>query len=370
MDTNIASWIDRKHAALDVRPAPWPVPAPDQVVVRVRAVAVNPLDWIVQAHGGLTYRWLTYPAVLGTDLAGEVVETGSAVGRLRAGDRVLALAVGTDKDVDRPAEGAFALHVAVSEALTTVLPETVTFEEAATLPLAVATASTALFAPDQLNLGLPGSGGNDQEQSVLVWGGSTSVGSQAVQLAAAAGYRVVATASPKNADYVRDLGAQEVLDYRDPRVVHALVRALRGRPLAGSIALGSNAAAACVRVAGALPGSGNVAVGTPPVDMAQLADAPRLRRLGMTAHMVSSSVGLLLGARRARVRLRFITGTDLKKSDLGATVFAGYLGPALAEERHRVRPCPTVVGHGLEQVQVAMDRQRAGVSAAKLVVTV
>ncbi|WP_369077099.1 alcohol dehydrogenase catalytic domain-containing protein [Paractinoplanes maris] len=64
----------------------------DQIVVRNHAVAVNPLDWVIQVAGRVAYAWLKYPAVLRTDLAGEVVEAGSAVTRFRPGDRALTLA--------------------------------------------------------------------------------------------------------------------------------------------------------------------------------------------------------------------------------------------------------------------------------------
>src|ERR1019366_9541464 len=89
MPTNTAAWINAKHAKLEVGPAPYTRPGDDQIVIRNHAVAINSLDWIIQVAGSLAYRWLSYPTVLGSDVAGEVAEVGKAVAR-RA---VLAVAV-------------------------------------------------------------------------------------------------------------------------------------------------------------------------------------------------------------------------------------------------------------------------------------
>jgi NADPH:quinone reductase-like Zn-dependent oxidoreductase len=133
MPTNTAAWINAKHARLVVGPAPYPRPGADQIVVRNHAVAVNPLEWIIQVEGTLTYGWLNYPTVLGSDVAGEVVEVGSAVTRFRAGDRVLGHAVGTDKDSNSAAEGGFQQYTVVLERLAAPIPDTLSFTDAAVL---------------------------------------------------------------------------------------------------------------------------------------------------------------------------------------------------------------------------------------------
>ena len=84
-----------------------------------------------------------------------------------------------------------------------------------------------------------------------MWGGSTSVGSNAIQLAAAAGYEVITTASPRNFDYVKSLGAAQVFDYNSPSVMPDIIAAFAGRTLAGAIAFGTTSAASCIRIAGA-----------------------------------------------------------------------------------------------------------------------
>jgi NADPH:quinone reductase-like Zn-dependent oxidoreductase len=96
-------------------------------------------------------------------------------------------------------------------------------------------------------------------QTLLVWGGSTSVGSNAIQLALAAGYEVITTASPKNFDYVRRLGATKVFDYRSKTVVEDVIGALRNKQSAGAIAIGDNSTEACIDILAASKGKKFVA---------------------------------------------------------------------------------------------------------------
>ena len=88
MPVNSAAVLPAARADLVVRRAPYPSPGAHEIVVRNRAVAVNPLDAVKQSTGDLMFRWLPYPCVLGEDVAGDVVEVGGAVTRFRVGDRV------------------------------------------------------------------------------------------------------------------------------------------------------------------------------------------------------------------------------------------------------------------------------------------
>lgn len=108
------------------------------------------------------------------------------------------------------------------------------YEDAAVLPLALSTAACGLFQKDQLGLEYPSATAKPTGKTLLVWGGSTSVGSNAIQLAVAAGYDVIATASPRNFDYVKGLGAGQVFDYNSSTVVADIVAALHGRTIAGA----------------------------------------------------------------------------------------------------------------------------------------
>ena len=168
------------------------------MTICVRAVAVNPVD----AIPGLAYRlimpWLTFPAIIGGDVAGEVVEAGPGVTRLQPGDRVLGMADGLERSRNNAAEGAFQKDTVLMQNLVSPIPNELSFEQAAVLPLTLSTAATGLFQRDHLALPLPAIDAPDRQQTVLVWGGSTHVGSNGIQLARCAGYRVIATASPRN----------------------------------------------------------------------------------------------------------------------------------------------------------------------------
>jgi len=371
MPSNTAAWIPRKYGRLEVGPAPYPTPGPDQVVVRSRAVAVNPLEWVIQVAGPVAYRWLSYPTVLGSDVAGEVVEVGSAVTRFAVGDRVLGHAVGTDEDSNSAAEGTFQQYCVVLERMASPIPDTLSYESAAVLPLAVSTAASALFQDDLLGLRHPTADPERTGEVVLIWGGSTSVGSNAVQLAVAAGYDVVSTASPKNYDHVRALGASQVLDYNSPTVVADLIAALAGRTVVGAIAFGATALPACVQVVAASTGREFVVAASTPVSFEGLGepDRPRFALPRTMLRVGVKTVAQQLQARRAGVTTKFVFGTSLKHNEVSTAVYRDFLPAALAEGRYVATPEPLVVGAGLEHVQEALDVQRRGVSARKVVVT-
>jgi NADPH:quinone reductase-like Zn-dependent oxidoreductase len=372
MPTNTAAWINAKGAKLEVGPAPYTAPGDDQIVIRNYAAAINPLDWIIQVAGTVAYRWLKYPTVLGSDVAGEVVEVGKAVTRFRVGDRVLGHAVGSDKDSNSAAEGGFQLYTVVLERMAAPIPDTMAFEDAAVLPLGVSTAASGLFQKDQLGLRHPAPNAGPTGETLLVWGGSTSVGSNAIQLAAAAGYEVITTASPRNFEYVKSLGASQVFDYHSPSVVPDIITAFEGRTLAGAIAFGTTSAASCVRIVGGCEkGNKFVSIGSPAVSFESLAgdDRSRFEFPRLARRLVTSSVALQVRARHRGIRSKYIWGTSLKANEVSAAIYRDFLPAALAEGRYVAAPKPSVVGHGVGDLQQAMDIQLKGVSAAKVVVT-
>ncbi len=347
-DQNTALWLPKRGARFEVGPAPYTSPAADEVVVRVRAVAVNPVDGIP----GFAYRvilpWLTFPAVVGSDVAGEVVEVGSGVTRLRVGDRVLGHAVGLERSRDRAAEGAFQHHVVLMHHMVSPIPESLPFEQAAVLPLTLSTAATGLFQKDHLALALPTANPVDRGETVLIWGGSTSVGSNAIQLARNAGYRVVATASPRNFDYLRSLGAAETVDRNSPDAVTEIVAKIGDSPLAGTLAIGAGAMKPAIRIAARTTGTKRVTSAQP------------------------QRVARILGWRAplAGVTVSGIWGGTLKDNEVGPAIYVDFLPTALATGAYRAAPDATVVGDGLDRIPDALRKLRGGVSAAKLVVTV
>ncbi len=371
MTENTALWLSSKRAPVASGPAPFTPPVAGEIVIRACAVAVNPMDRLTPTIGDIITPYLRYPMVLGSDVAGEVRAVGEGVTRFRVGDRVVGYAAGSDKTRNRAAEGAFQTHVVLLEHMTAPLPDSLSFEEACVLPLGLSTAACALFQRDFLALNPPLPTPKPTGETLLVWGGSTSVGCNAIQLAVAAGYAVVTTASPRNFDYMKRLGARAAFDYRSPTVVPDLVAALRGRRLAGAIAIGASSAAACVDVVGSSEGKRFVAVATPPASFDGVPAGPgRWRELApAAARMVAGNISLTLRARRKRVRTKFIWGSALVSNEVGPMIFEAFLPAALAQHRYAAAPPAQVFGHGLDAIPAALEQQRRGVSATKLVVT-
>jgi NADPH:quinone reductase-like Zn-dependent oxidoreductase len=347
MPTNEAFWQPSASGRPRVSTAPYTSPRAGEVVVRVRAVALNPIDVMPGLARRLLLPWLTYPTVLGSDVAGVVVDVGEQVARLRPGDRVVGHAVGIAKGRNRAADGAFQTHAVLLQHMVATIPDTLPFEQAAVLPLGLSTAASGLFQPDHLALNLPQAHAVDTGQTVLVWGGSTSVGSNGIQLARNAGYRVITTASAKNVDYVRELGAAEVVDYHAKDVVEQLVAAVGSSPLVGVLAIGGGSVTRGLQVAARTPGRTRVAAAQP-----GFAVALRQRR-----------------ARRLDVPLSAIWGGSLKNNEVGPAVYVDFLSTALATGRYVAAPPPIVVGDGLEQITAGMRRLKEGMSAGKVVVT-
>jgi len=132
--------------------------------------------------------------------------------------------------------GAFQLYTVGNEVTLSPIPDALPFENAVVLPLAISTAAAGLYQKGFLELPYPTVTAHPQPtgKTILVWGGSSSVGGTAVQLAVASGLEVISTASKRNFDYVKALGAGHVLDYSEPTVVHDIVRLLNGKELIGA----------------------------------------------------------------------------------------------------------------------------------------
>lgn len=187
-----------------------PQPGPRDLLVEVRAISVNPVDTKVRGGGGPG----STVSVLGWDAAGVVVEVGSAVTLFAAGDEVYYAGV-----INR--SGSYAEYQLVDERLVGHKPTSISFPEAAALPLTTITAWEMLFDRLRLRVGQPIAAG-----SILIVGGAGGVGSIATQLARRlTGLTVIATASrPETHAWARDMGAHHVIDHRQP--LSAQVRAI------------------------------------------------------------------------------------------------------------------------------------------------
>lgn len=182
-----------------------PEPGADEVLVRVRAAGVNPVDWKIRE--GLGKEWFGHqlPFIPGCDLAGVVESVGPKVKGLQPGDAVYGF-------VNLKRCGVYAEYALATESEVIRKPETLDFVQAAAVPVAALTSWQALFEIAQLVAG----------QRVLIHGAAGGVGSMAVQLAKAKGAWVAGTASARNTQFLRDFCVDQVIDYQAVRFEEAV----------------------------------------------------------------------------------------------------------------------------------------------------
>ncbi|KAI0742469.1 GroES-like protein [Daedaleopsis nitida] len=210
-----ALFLESKHGQFAIRNTDIPKPGPGHVLVKVEAAALNPLDWMIQAFGVFVEK---YPAVIGADGAGTVVEMGDGVTSLVVGDRIAFQ--GTINPIEQSIDGTFAQHVTTPAHLAAKIPVSVSFDAAASMPCTLPTAAFVLYNQEQASLSLKltapwteGGRGKYAGRSALIIGGSSSVGQYAIQFARLSGFSpILATASPHNTDYLKTLGATHVID--------------------------------------------------------------------------------------------------------------------------------------------------------------
>ena len=181
-------------AVMRVVEAPVPRAKKGEVLVRVHAAGVNPVDWRIRSgqFGGL----IPLPHVLGYDFSGTVAGLGDGVTGYAVGDAVFGM-------LPLNAPGAYAGYVAADARAIARKPERLDHRQAAALPMPALTAAQALFSTAKLQAG----------QTVLIHGGAGGVGHVAIQLAKAEGARVIATGSGARRDFILGLGADEFVDY-------------------------------------------------------------------------------------------------------------------------------------------------------------
>lgn len=165
------------------------------------------------------------------------------------------------------------------------------------------------------------------------------MGSNAIQLAAAAGYEVVTTASPRNFDFVRKLGAGQVFDHHSPTVVDDVLRALQGTTVAGALAIGNGSAQACADVVSSCRGTRFVSMATP---AAALDDVPQgAALLRFVLRFVGASAVLTVKNRRRRIRTESVFGSTLAFNEVSTAIYQDFLPWALADGRYVTAPEPS-----------------------------
>jgi NADPH:quinone reductase-like Zn-dependent oxidoreductase len=339
---NQAVFLAGAKAPLSIQETPYTTPGEHEIVIKTAAVAINAVDAYKQILGDGFLPYIKMPCVPGNDVAGEVVEVGSGVMRFQPGDRICAEAAGTADFGNRPPEGAFQEYVVLREHLTAKIPDSISYERAAVLPLGFSTAAYGLFHSTTLALDLPTIPAQPKGKALLIPSGASSVGSNAIQLAVAAGYEVYSTASPKNFNLVRRLGATEVYDYHDECHAEAIIAALNGKKVVGALAINPGAVALADKVLNHTDSVKFIAdAGPPPSD------------------------GYPEG-----IQCKFFIPDDLDQPHSTVSrIWCNFLPQALEEGLFVPEPQPLVIGHGLDAIQGGYERVLKGMSAQKVVVT-
>ena len=180
--------------------APRPEPKENEILVRVIAAGVNPVDGMIRAGMFAKYSKDTFPMIPGSDIAGVVEKTGAKIAKFKVGDSVYAY-------ISLKNGGGYAEYAIATEKEAAPKPKSLNYVEAAAVPLVSLTAWQALIDTAKLSAG----------QTVLIHGGSGGVGSFAIQIAKAKRAKVLATASARNQDLLKELGADVAIDYTKQR---------------------------------------------------------------------------------------------------------------------------------------------------------
>lgn len=297
----------KKYVGLDhvaFAEVPRPALQADELLVQVHAVGLNPIDNLIPKGDFKPILKMRLPATLGSDLAGVVVEVGSAVTRFKVGDAVYA------SIFDTP-HGSLADFAAVPERAAALKPATLDFVQAASIPMVGLTAWQALHERMQLKRG----------QKIFIPAGSGGIGTFAIQLAKHLGAHVATTTSTANVELVRGLGADEVIDYKRQQfeeVLHgydAVLGTVRGDGLEKALNI-------------VQPGSKVVSLIGPP-------DAAFARARGMNVvlklvfGLLSRKIIGLAKRRGARYAFHFVRPDGGQLAQLAALLDAGSIHPVI-----------------------------------------
>ena len=340
--THQAAILPQKGGPLSVVERATPKPGPNEILIEVKAVALNPVDYFQRDIGMPPIP--SYPAVVGSDVAGLVVEVGSDVSKApRSGSRAIALASSFFEGGSQD-HGAFQKYVLARSEGVIALPDALSFEQGAVFPLAVGTALSGWT-----TIGIPlGTKYTPQDrQAVLIWGGASSVGTFAIQSAKSMGFTVFTTASAKNHGYLKQLGADAVFDYNANDVVSQIIDTAKKDGVILRTAFSV--------VEGSLQPTLDVLKITKGDAVAKVAHAPPL----------------LPGAPSLEgVEIKFVM-PPMDPADRGDHMikcFQVWLQDGL--NSGTVVPSPRIQGEagGLEGLNKALDKLKAGVSGTKIVV--
>jgi NADPH:quinone reductase-like Zn-dependent oxidoreductase len=338
---HLAAILPSTGSALELTYRPTPTPGPNELLIEVKSIAINPIDWMMRETGFMV---ASYPAVVGSDIAGIVVAAGSSVpdDTPKPGTRVAAFAP-CFHTKGAPDYGAFQTHVLVPAVNAVPLPQRINFNEASLLPMAVTTAWAGWY-----SIGLPHDTvyTDADKQGILVWGGASSVGCAVVQVAKSMGFSVYTTASEKHHEYLKGLGASRVFNYKDEHVGESIVKAAKEDGLTIQIAYyaaGQNLKE-CLEILKELKGEGTA--------------------------KVASAVPLPENLPKAEgVEVKFVATPveEKERTEFFRLLFGVWLKEKLEKAEFIPSPGIQVVKGGLEAANKGLDEWKKGVSGVKIV---
>ena len=241
------------------------------------------------------------------------------------------------------------------------IPDSLPYENAVVLPLAISTAAAGLYQNGFLEQPYPTLDAKPTGKTILIWGGSSSVGSTVIQLAVASGLEVISTASKRNLEYVKNLGAKHALDYSEPTVVEDILGLLKGTEFVGAYDAIStpDSLKPTAEIVSRL-GGGKIAT-------VLAAPATGLPSNVTIARGEKGVFSLPLYAEADRLTVNAVAIAADQK-EVGDAVWGKYVPAALASGQLLAKPDPHVIKGGLPHVQEALDALHKGISAAKVVV--
>ncbi|KIL93988.1 hypothetical protein FAVG1_02550 [Fusarium avenaceum] len=371
MPTHLAAVLPGEGQPFEIQTRPTPKPGPNELLIAVKSVAINPADALMREHGLFISE---FPTVIGFDMSGLVLEVGENVPSDVDGTticfepgvtRVAAYSASAWRGCD-PDYGPFQEKCLVPWQHVAPLPDHMSWNQAATLPVSVQVPLSAWDA-----MGVPRMGGNSasdhadqshgtskKEEALLVWGASSSIGTMGVQTARLMcrdpSYpfaAVYATAGSANHEYIRSLGADRVFDYKDPSVVESIISAAKADGLAIRhcfLATGQLALCQAVLKAFGEQGTKSTKIGSavPIPQDAEILD-------GVEVIFVKPSMA---NEEERLEQFRYWIGTWLRENLTRGTV--------------KPSPEPSVVGKGLEYINAGLDQLAQGVSCRKLVIEI
>jgi len=228
----------------------------------------------------------------------------------------------------KPENGGFQLYPVALAAATTKIPDSMAFDKASVLPVAISTAAAGLYQKDHLALPYPSTSPKSAGQSILIWGGSSSVGITAIQLAKASGLTVATTCSSRNFDLVKSVGADYVFDYTSSDTVSEIVKELGSTDLVGAYDAISEGGTVekCAEVLSKVDSKGNKKI---------------------VATVLPPPENLAGGVKGAGV---FAVSIFAQYAEVGKAVWEDFLPSALSSGQVKPLPEPLEVGQGLESV--------------------